>query len=228
MKVLIIDDDRDLCASVALALNHESIVVDFAYDSEQGFHEATSSNGHKYDVIILDNNLPKQNGLTLCARLRAHNITTPILVLSINASEDIKVNFLDTGADDYVSKPFSARELSARLRALVRRPHQLQSKVISIGELILDSVQQLVTYKNHTINLPRKQYLILEYFLLHPNQIITRETLAEHVWNDPNLNMFSNALEAHICELRKRLRLHTSKNFIHTLIGRGYRFTPKT
>lgn len=228
MKVLIIDDDQDLCASLKLALNYESIVADFAYDGEQGFRAATANNGCKYDVIILDNNLPKQNGITVCARLRAQNISTPILILSVTANEDVKANFLDTGADDYVSKPFSARELSARLRALARRTPQLQDTTINCGELVLNTVQQLVQYKNHTITLPRKQYLILEYFARHPNQIITRETLAEHVWNDPNLNMFSNALEAHLCELRKRLRTYTSNNFIHTLVGRGYKFIPKT
>lgn len=228
MKVLVIDDDRDLCASLKLALSHESTVVDFAHDGEQGFRAAAVDSGCKYDAIILDNNLPKQNGLTVCARLRAQNIHTPILILSVTTNEDVKINFLDTGADDYLSKPFSARELSARLRALIRRAPQLQDTTITIGELVLNTTQQLVRYGNHIINLPRKQYLILEYFARHPNKIITRETLAEHVWNDPNLNMFSNALEAHLCELRKRLRLHTSTDFIHTLTGRGYKFISKT
>ncbi len=226
MKILVIDDDVDLCASLKLALNHESIVADFVHDGEQGFH-AAANNVQKYDAIVLDNNLPKQNGLTVCALLRAQNIRTPILILSVAFNEETKVTFLDNGADDYVSKPFSARELSARLRALVRRGPQIQDTIIKIGELTLDTTQQLAHYGRHSINLPRKQYLILEYFARHPNQIITRETLAEHVWNDPNLNMFSNALEAHMCELRKRLRIHTTTDFIHTINGRGYKFIPK-
>ncbi len=227
MKVLIIDDDLDLCASLQLALNHESTVVDFAHDGEEGLRIATQEKGTRYDAIILDNNLPKQNGFTVCSRLRAQNIHTPILVLSIDNSEDIKVNFLDSGADDYLPKPFSARELSARLRALLRRSPQTQDTIIKIGDLFLDTVQQTARFAKHSLDLPRKQYLLLEYLIKHKNQTVTRPTLAEHLWGDQNLDLFSNALEAHMCELRKRLRVYTSTDFIHTISGRGYKFISK-
>ncbi len=227
MKVLIIDDDLDLCASLQLALSHESTVVDFVHDGEEGLRIATQEKGTKYDAIILDNNLPKQNGFTVCSRLRAQNIHTPILVLSIDNREDTKVNFLDSGADDYLPKPFSARELSARLRALLRRSPQTQDTIIKIGDLFLDTVQQTARFAKHSLDLPRKQYLLLEYLIKHRNQTVTRPTLAEHLWGDQNLDLFSNALEAHMCELRKRLRVHTSTDFIHTISGRGYKFISK-
>ncbi len=228
MKILVIDDDLDLCAGLQLALSHESTVVDFAHDGNEGLRAASVDKGNKYDAIILDNNLPKQNGISVCSQLRSQNIHTPILVLSVTDNEDAKVNFLDIGADDYLPKPFSARELSARLRALVRRGPQLQSTAIKVGELVLDTVQQTASFGRHSLHLPRKQYLILEYLIRHSDQAITRQALAEHVWGDRNLDLFSNALEAHMCELRKRLRTHTSFDFIHTLNGRGYKFTSKT
>lgn len=227
MKVLVIDDDLDLCASLQLTLNHESTVVDFAHDGEQGIRAATAENGKKYDAIILDNNLPKQNGFSVCSYLRSQNIHTPILVLSVANTEDAKVSFLDTGADDYLSKPFSARELSARLRALVRRGPQSQESIIKIGDLVLDTTQQTARLAKHSLDLPRKQYLLLEYLIKHANQTISRQALAQHVWGDINLDLFSNALEAHMCELRKRLRIHTTKDFIHTISGRGYKFVSK-
>lgn len=227
MKVLVIDDDLDLCASLRLTLSYESTVVDFAHDGEQGFLKATNNNG-KYDVIILDNNLPKQNGFTVCSRLRQNNIHIPILILSIANNEETKVNFLDTGADDYLVKPFSAPELSARLRALVRRGSQALNTQIKINQLILDTTQQVAFCGKRALNLPRKQYLILEYLVKQKNKIVSRQSLASHVWGDSNLDLFSNALEAHICELRKQLRLCTDTEFIHTINGRGYKFVCKT
>lgn len=227
MKVLVIDDDLELCASLQLTLSHESTVVDFAHDGEQGIRAATEEKGNKYDAIILDNNLPKQNGFSVCSYLRSQNIRTPILVLSVANTEDAKVSFLDTGADDYLSKPFSARELSARLRALVRRGPQSQESIIKIGDLVLDTVQQTARFAKHSLDLPRKQYLLLEYLIKNANQTISRQALAQHVWGDINLDLFSNALEAHMCELRKRLRVHTTTDFIHTISGRGYKFISK-
>lgn len=222
MKVLVVDDDINLCASLKLALNHESMLVDFVHHGRDAIKLV--QNNYQYDAIILDKNLPQQSGLQICATLREQNIHTPIIILSITNTEDAKVEFLNNGADDYLIKPFSVRELTARLRALTRRAPQTQSSAIKIGELMLDTIQQTAKFGRHSLDLPRKQYLILEFLVRHQNEIVTRETIVQHVWGDFNFDLFSNALEAHMCELRKRLRTKTAINFIHTINGRGYKF----
>lgn len=224
MRVLIVDDDPILCDSLKSTLTHESYAVDTAADGDRA---ASLACANDYDVMILDYNLPKKNGELVCADIRNHGRRVPILVLSVIDEVDLKVNLLNRGADDYLTKPFSTAELLARLKALTRRPVQSDNTMYKIDDLVLDTGKQTVHRGKYFIDLPRKQYMILEYFLRHPDRLITRAELIEHVW-DMNADVLSNSLEAHICELRKRLDIGNRNKLIHTIQGRGYRLKAKT
>lgn len=223
MKVLIIDDDLELCNALKGILAVESNKIDFAHDGETGALLACKNH---YDIIILDQNLPKQNGHSVCTKIRDTGKTTPILILTINTDFENKINLLEDGADDYLTKPFLSRELLTRLRVLVRRSHY-KPEPIKIGPLVIDTTKQIVWCKRRIINLPQKQYLLLEYLAKHVGQIVTRATIMEKVW-ELNSNVWSNTFEAHLCELRKQLQAVSGKKFIHTVPGRGYKLIVPT
>lgn len=224
MKILIIDDDIELSKGLRTSLQYESCTVDLAHDGEAGFKMAQHD---YYDVIILDNNLPKNNGFTVCSQLRKNHIQTPILILSILNDTDTKINLLEIGADDYLTKPFSTRELLARLKVLIRRQNITNKPVIRLGPLVINSLKQTVYINRRPIDLPRKQYMLLEYLGNHYNEVVTRSTIMEKIW-DMNAEIWSNTLEAHICELRKKIQPISGKKIIHTINGRGYKLTNLT
>lgn len=224
MRILIVDDDPILLESLKSALTYESHSVDTATDGETA---ASLACVNDYDSIILDYNLPKKNGGQVCTHIRERGKHTPILVLSVNKEVETKVNLLNLGADDYLTKPFSTAELVARLNALTRRPQIPDNTIYKFDDIVLDTVKQTVHRGKYFIDLPRKQYMLLEYLMRRPNQLITRTHIMEHVW-DMNADVWSNTLEAHVCELRKRLDVGNRRKLIHTVQGRGYRLCLKT
>jgi DNA-binding response OmpR family regulator len=218
MKILIVEDDRGTAQIVADRLKSEMHVVDIANDGEDGSFLGRS---FAYDAIILDYILPKKDGMLVLKEIRDSGRTTPILFLSVNDETISKVSALENGADDYLSKPFSLDELRARISALTRRPNQIQSHILSIDNLTLNTKNHDVIRANKRIRLTRKEYNLLEYFIRHTGIVLARTTILEHVWSldcDP----MSNTIETHIMNLRKKICVDDEPNLIINLSGRGY------
>jgi DNA-binding response OmpR family regulator len=196
--------------------------VDATDNAERGFYLARLN---EYDLMILDYVLPEQSGLDLCRGLRAEGINVPILILSVKSSIPDKVLLLEQGADDYLTKPFSVQELLARVRALTRRPAHIQSPVMTIGDITIDSTRQVVTCRSRDVYLTRKEFTLLEYLARQRGTVVTRSMIMEHVWNMER-DLFSNTIEAHILNLRKKLARGTKRKYIYTVPGRGYKLDP--
>jgi two-component system copper resistance phosphate regulon response regulator CusR len=193
--------------------------VDLAEDGEKGSYLAKTND---YDMIILDNMLPKKNGAEVCQEIRATGKNTPIIMLSARGEMGIKVELLNKGADDYMTKPFSLEELLARIRALLRRPHYVSSEVLTIDDLVMDTKRHTVKRGEKEIYLTRKEFMLLEYLLKHRDSVVSRGMIMEHVW-DMNADPFSNTIESHILNVRKKISAKGKKNLIHTLPGVGYK-----
>jgi DNA-binding response OmpR family regulator len=219
MRVLVVEDDGDLRQSVVSCLAQESFAVDEAADGVEGLYLGRLN---EYDLVVTDYALPGKDGLELCAGLREHGKTMPILVLSVKGTVPDKVALLDRGADDYLVKPFSYEEFVARVRALLRRPPQLAEPVITVGDLTIDSARQVVQCGSREVYLTRKEFSLLEYLARHQGTVVSRSMLMEHVWN-MDRDLFSNTIEAHILNLRKKLAVRTKRKLIHTVSGRGYK-----
>jgi len=218
MRILVVDDDKDIRGYLKTNLESESFAVDTAGDGDVGSYLGKHNN---YDVIVLDHNMPKKNGLEVCKDLRSSGNTTPIIILSIDSDTDQKINLLDTGADDYLTKPFVYRELRSRIRALLRRPKKIIPSVIRVDSLLLDSSHQIVRHGKKEITFTRKEFAILEHLMRNLGMIVSRNSLLEHVWDD-EVSMFSNTIEAHILNIRKKISKYSKKKLIYTFPGRGY------
>lgn len=218
MRVLIIEDDEDVSRLLKNSLEAEAFSVDVAHDGEKGSYMARI-NG--YDIVILDFVLPKKDGKTICQEIRKAGKKMPIIMLTVRSAVDIKVDMLNTGVDDYLTKPFSFHELLARMRALLRRPTALEQSVITIGKLSLDSLKQRVTIAGETIYLTRKEFALLEYLMRNKGIVVSRGMILEHVW-DAEGDPFSNTIEAHILNLRRKIEKPLKKKLIKTIPGRGY------
>lgn len=218
MKLLLVEDEQKLALTLAEALRHRGHVVDIAYEGNEGESLARIN---PYDVIILDRMLPRKDGLSICLALRAHSVTTPILFLTAKGDELDIVEGLDAGGDDYLVKPFSLEELSARLRSLTRRPHLLESPVLTLDNLTLDPKAQTVTIDGKSLTLTLREFALLEYFLRNKQTVITREDILEHVW-DREFDSFSNVVDVHLKNLRKKLPKSYAKR-IQTIWGKGYK-----
>lgn len=218
MKLLVVEDEVKLNKGLVQGLQNKGYAVDFAYDGEQGEQMAR---WNKYDLIILDIMMPKQNGLEVCKNLRAKNITTPILLLTAKDTVEDKVIGLDAGADDYLVKPFSFEELTARVRTLLRRPPLTSSDTLALENLRLDTRSQTVTIDDKELSLTLREYALLEYMLRSKGAVITREDILEHVW-DRFHDSLSNVVDVHLKNLRKKLPDEYSKR-IQTVWGKGYR-----
>lgn len=218
MKVLVVEDEPKLNRAIVQGLETRGFAVDFALDGEEG-ERLARLNG--YDVILLDVMLPKQDGFTVCKNLRAHNIKTPILLLTAKDQVEDKVTGLDGGADDYLVKPFSFEELTARIRSLLRRPVLTQNTILTLDELALDTQAQKVTINSREIELTLREYGLLEYLLRNVGKVVTRQNLLDHVW-DQFFDSFSNVVDVHLKNLRKKLPERYAKR-IKTIWGKGYR-----
>jgi two-component system, OmpR family, response regulator len=219
MRALIIDDDPVIRVQLAEHLKALHFAVDTSGDGTQGSYLARTAD---YDIIILDYMLPEKQGPAVCQEIRRVGRTVPILMLSALSDSWRKVEMLNHGADDYLVKPFSTEELSARIRALLRRPRKLESEVFTIDDLRIDTRQQTVRRGSRGIYLTRKEFMLLEYLMRNQGAVLSRGMILEHVWDAAN-DPFSNTIESHVMTLRKKLEGPDSLKLIHTIPGRGYK-----
>ncbi len=219
MKILIVEDHVLTAQSLKDSLGGKN-VIDVTYDGEQGLFLAESSD---YDLIILDQVLPKKCGTDICRELRQDGIKTPILMLTQKQAISDKVSGLDSGADDYLVKPFNLQELQARVRALTRRPQaSITPQTLSSGPLSLDTVTQTVTFDSTIVALRKKEYCILEYLLRHKDKTVTQNMLLEKIWEE-NCEHVSNTVAVHIKYLRDKIDKRFGVTLIVTIHGFGYR-----
>jgi DNA-binding response OmpR family regulator len=218
MRILVIEDDPHIKDILVTNLKASCFAVDATDDGEHGSYLARTND---YDLIILDYMLPKKDGRIICQEIREHGKTVPIIMLSVKSSTEDKVDLLTLGVDDYMSKPFSFEELHARIKALLRRPHETVEPTIKIGAITIDSNRQVVLCKKEEIYLTRKEFALLEYLARHREHVVSRGMIMEHVW-DLESDLFSNTIEAHILNIRKKLGLKKHQ-LIQTVPGRGYK-----
>ncbi len=219
MRILVVDDDRRLCGIIKRGLLEEGYAVDVAHDGEEGGYLAECES---YDVIILDIMMPIKDGLEVCRSLREKRVNIPILMLTARDSVEDRVTGLDAGADDYLVKPFAFSELLARIRALLRREGASKSPRIQVGDLVLDTVTRESWRGQRLIELTTKEYTILEYFMRHPNMVITRTMLQEHAW-DYDFDSLSNLIDVYIRRLRRKIDNGEPESMFQTVRGAGYR-----
>jgi DNA-binding response OmpR family regulator len=219
MRILVVDDDKDIREFLKKNLETECFAVDTAGDGEEGSYLARVN---EYDLILLDNIMPKKSGLQVCTDIRSSGKHSPILILSVETNVDDKVNFLNAGADDYLSKPFSYKELRSRIRALLRRPAEVKSSKLRVDNLVLDTLNQTAKRGDRSIYLTRKEYALVEYLMRNSGIVLSRGDLLDHVWGE-EVDPFSNTIEAHILNLRKKIDRNTKSKLIQTIPGRGYK-----
>jgi two-component system copper resistance phosphate regulon response regulator CusR len=220
MRILLVENDRNLSEIVRAGLEERDIRVSMAQTFADGKTQAILGT---FDVIVLDVMLPGGDGFELCAVLRDRGIDTPILMLTARSSVDDRVSGLEAGADDYLSKPFAFRELVARIRALARRRESRIPTVVKIADLEVHLGSQRVKRAGTQIELTAKEFSLLEFFVLHPGEVVNRASITAHVW-DENHDPFTNVLEVLIRRLRKKIDDDFQPKLIQTLRGSGYRF----
>lgn len=221
MRILLIEDERRLANVVKKGLTEEGFAVDIVFDGEEGKYLAESED---YDLIILDITLPKVDGITICKELRKKNIKTPILMLTARATLEEKIVGLDSGADDYLTKPFAYLELRSRIHALIRRSKQEPSPILSIADLELDPIKHILTRSGKKITLTPKEFSILELLLRHKDEVVSRTMIIEHVW-DYNFDSMSNVVDVFVAAIRRKVDKDAKVKLIHTLHGVGYKIS---
>ena len=224
MRLLVIEDEPSLLKIIDKRLKEEGYSVDTAKNGREGENFIYSAD---YDCIILDIMIPFIDGLTLLRKIRAKKVTTPVLLLTAKDSIDDRVVGLDTGADDYLVKPFSFDELLARVRALLRRQKEKRDLILSVGDLQLDTLTREVKRGEKSIELTAKEYSMLEYFLRNKNRVLTRSQIAEHVW-DYDFDYNSNIVEVYIRYLRRKIDEDFKNKLLHTIRGGGYMIKDKS
>ena len=224
MRVLLVEDEKQVADAIAKNLKAEAFAVDIARDGENGEELAKIND---YDVIVLDLMLPGQDGWETCNHLRRDGVLVPILMLTALDDVSDKVRGLDSGADDYLTKPFHFSELLARIRSLIRRHSTVRSTDIERFGLRLDLKTHKAYREGQEISLSAKEFALLELFMLHPNQILTRQAISEHLW-DMNFDPRSNVIESFVRFLRKKIDHGFKHPLIHTERGAGYIFSDKS
>lgn len=218
MRILVVEDDARVASFLRRGLREEHYTVDTALDGEQALFLAQTG---EYDLIILDMMLPKRSGIDVLKTLRAERATMPILVLTAKDEIGDKVSGLNAGADDYLTKPFSFEELLARVRALLRRRGDMTPTVLRIADLEMDTLRHCVTRGGQKLDLTSREHALLEFFLRHTKQVVTRTMLAEHVW-EHDFDPLSNVIDVHVARLRRKIDDDFSLKLLHTIRGRGY------
>jgi len=218
MRILVVEDEKKVASFIKRGLEEENFTVDMAYDGEEGLYMAETN---PYDLILMDLMLPKMDGLAVIKEMRNKGSKTPVLCLTAKDTVEDIVSGLDSGSDDYLTKPFAFAELVARVRALLRRGTQDRGAEIRFADLRLDPVAHKVWRGNKEIDLTAKEYALLEYFMRNPNQILTRTMIAEHVW-DYTFDSFTNIIDVYVNYLRKKVDRDYDKKLIHTVRGIGY------
>ena len=222
MRILLIEDNHKLAHATKRALELQKYAVDLANDGQSGLDLAIGESS--YDLIISDIMLPDIDGFQVCQQIRQQGIHTPILMLTAKGQIDDKVTGLDSGADDYMVKPFSFDELFARVRALIRRPQSQLHTVLSIADLTLDPSNFIVTRADTAISLSTREFALLEYLLRHPDQVLSKQQLIDHVW-DYNADVLPGTVEVHIKHLRDKIDKPFKTWLIHTVRGFGYKIS---
>jgi DNA-binding response OmpR family regulator len=222
MRVLVVEDNRRLNQSLKTSLEEDGYAVDVAYDGDEGEAFALAA---PYDLILLDVMLPHKDGYSLCRDLRQQGVNAQILMLTARDAVDDRVVGLDSGADDYLVKPFSMNELRARLRALLRRNKAEKSALLQVGDLSLDPANHFVQRENTSIDLTPREFAILEYLMRSPNRILTREMIEAHVWNFDFISG-SNVVDVYIRRLRRKIDDPYQVKLLETVRGVGYRLAP--
>jgi DNA-binding response OmpR family regulator len=218
MRILVVEDEHKINRTVCQALREEAYAVDSATDGEEGEELALIN---EYDLIVLDIMLPKKNGIALCRGLRERNVTTPILMLTAKDAVEDRVQGLDSGADDYLVKPFFMDELLARARALLRRDTGVKSTRLQLADLVVDTSSHRVARAGSAIEMTSKEYAMLEYFMRNPDQVLTRTMISEHVWDD-EFDSLSNIIDVYIRRLRRKIDEGFTPRLLHTIRGSGY------
>lgn len=224
MRILIVEDEEKLAKSIARGLTQSGYAADYLLDGESA--ERRIELYHKdYDLIILDLMLPGKNGFEVCKSMRAKNITTPVLILTARDAPGDKVSALDSGGDDYLVKPFSFEELLARIRALLRRPHQALGTDLQIRDILLKPAEREVYRGGNKLDLTLKEFELLQYLMRHAGEVVSREDIYVHLW-DFATNSLSNIIDVHIKNLRKKLGDvgdESKEQILETIRGVGYR-----
>lgn len=219
MRVLVVEDEKRLAVALQRGLQAEGFVVDVAHDGNRGLWLAVE---HDYDVIVLDIMLPGLNGYRICARLRAAGNETPILMLTAKDGEYDEAEALDTGADDFLSKPFSYVVLVARLRALVRRTGRRLPQTLEFGDLVLDPARRSCTRAGAEIRLTTKEFALLEYLARNAGQVVSKREILEKVW-DASYDGDPNVVEVHLSAIRRKIDTPFGRSAVETIRGAGYR-----
>ena len=223
MRILVIEDDAALSSFIRKGLEAEHHAVDTANDGEQGRAMALEFD---YDLVVLDLNLPGVDGLSILKNVRQRKTSLPVMILTARSRVEDRVQCLDTGADDYLVKPFSFLELSARARALLRRSHLPSESVLTVRDLSLDRVQRKVERAGRHIELTTKEFALLEYLMRNAGRRLTRPMIIEHVWN-MNFDSATNVVDVYINYLRRKVDDGFSPALIHTVRGVGYQISPE-
>jgi DNA-binding response OmpR family regulator len=224
MRVLVVEDEPGIAQFIQQGLTEAGYAVDMAWDGAEGLDYALAA---EYDVIVLDIMLPKMNGLRLLQELRVRSRKTPVLLLTARDTIEDRVGGLDAGADDYLTKPFAFPELLARLRALLRRPPLQANPILRLADLEMDTARREVRRAGILIECSAREFALLEYLLRHPNQVLTRTQIAEHIWNF-DFYSESNVVDVYIGYLRRKVDQGFARPLIHTIRGVGYRLSTET
>lgn len=223
MRILLVEDEPKIADFIARGLSENGYSVDVAHDGEEAVDWPSVAS---FDVIILDVMLPSRDGIEVCQTLRRQGLRTPILMLTARDTVADRVRGLDSGADDYLIKPFAFAELLARVRALSRREPALLGTELHVGDLALNTVTRQVTRAGAAVELTTKEFGLLECLMRHPNQVLSRTVIAEHVWNY-DFDNATNVIDVHVKNLRKKIDEGFEHKLIHTVRGVGYRISAR-
>jgi two-component system, OmpR family, copper resistance phosphate regulon response regulator CusR len=221
VRLLLAEDEPRVAGFIAKGLREQAYAVDVARDGEEALYCASVN---EYDLVILDVMLPAKDGHAVCRQLRSGGFRSPILMLTARDAVDDRVAGLDSGADDYLTKPFDFKELLARLRALTRRPAEIRPRTLSVADLTVDTASHAVVRAGKPISLTAKEYALLEFLVLNQDRVVGRHQIAEHVW-DENFDPFSNVIDVYVKRLRAKLDTGFEPRLIHTRRGEGYILT---
>jgi DNA-binding response OmpR family regulator len=222
VRILLVEDESKVASFIQKGLEEEQYQVDVAHDGEEGLRRALAS---EHDLIILDILLPKRDGMSILREVRERRIDTPVLILTAKDSVEDRVAGLNSGCDDYLPKPFAFAELLARSRALLRRKSSDRGVTLVAGDLVLDPVSHRVSRAGKSVDLTSREYALLQYFMQHPNQILTRTMIVEQVWGY-DFDNFSNVVDVYVNYLRNKIDRNFEPKLLHTVRGIGYVLKP--
>ncbi len=224
MKILIIEDDKEIVELLKESLKRELFVVDYAYNGKDGLFLYRTNH---YDLLIVDYNLPEKTGIEIIKEIKSENKNIKTIILTVDSTQDTKESFFNLGIDDYITKPFIFKEFLSRIKAVIRRPAITQKSIYKIDDLTVDMDKHSVIRNKKSIYLTFKELMLLEFLLKNRGKVISRTVLMENLW-DFNADPFSNTVESHILKLRRKLDPQKNKrNLIHTIKGRGYKLDLK-